>query len=288
MGAIVSIVLAIAQDYTIAPASITLGGALLPRIAGPLEGPNQLAGYLEIVLPVLLAFRLMRHADVVLDLTLIAGTFAAVLTFSRGGLGGLAIGFATVTVAYYRPRAIRPFVTAIGAVAGALAIAFGSAVMAGKVNTARVGSDAFSGLGTRTDLWRAAWTMWREHPWLGVGDGNYELDIADVGEAGIRTHANSLYLQSLAEGGVILLGATLAVFVAVLATLSRYANSPFAIGALGATVALTAHQIVDDLFFFPKVGELWWVVIGVGLAASLHGRPDAHQIRPIGRLRPKR
>ncbi|MBC5828343.1 MAG: hypothetical protein GIW99_11795, partial [Candidatus Eremiobacteraeota bacterium] len=29
---------------------------------------------------------------------------------------------------------------------------------------------------------------------------------------------------------------------------------------------LLLHQVVDDLFFFPKVAELWWVLMGVGAA----------------------
>jgi O-antigen ligase len=269
LGGIASIVLALAQDYTVAPSAIVLGGHLVPRIAGPLEGPNQLAGYLEIVLPTLLAVRLTRGANVVLDLVLLAGTFAAVLTFSRGGLGGLALGFLTVVFAFIRPDLIRRFVALIGASSGIFTILFAAAVVAGKVDTARLGPDAFSGLGTRTQLWRAALAMWRGHPLLGVGAGNFELEISDVGASGIRTHANSLYLQALAEGGIVLFGLTLAAFIVVANALLRYVRSPLALGALGATVALGVHQVFDDLFFFPKVGELWWLLVGAAIVVPM-------------------
>jgi hypothetical protein len=65
----------------------------------------------------------------------------------------------------------------------------------------------------------------------------------------------------------------LALLAAAFATLVRYADSPLAIGALGATIALVAHQVVDDLFFYPKVGELWWIVLGVAAATIV--RPSA-------------
>lgn len=277
VGAVAAIALAIAQDYTTAPAAIALGGHLVPRIAGPLEGPNQLAGYLEIVLPTLLAFRFLRGANLVLDLALIAGTFAAILTFSRAGQGGLVLGLVAVVVAVQQPRFLRSFVATTATVGGVFAILFGQAVIAGGIDTARPSSDAFSGLGTRTDLWRAAWAMWRAHPVLGVGAGNFELEIGDVGPSGVRTHANSLYLQALAEGGIVMLAATIGLLVTALVTLVRYARSPLAIGALGATVALATHQVFDDVFFFPKVGELWWTLLGVAAAT----------IAASGRLRPE-
>lgn len=280
VGGVATLVLALAQEYIAAPAAVDLGGRLVPRIAGPLEGPNQLAGYLEIVLPTLLAFRLVRRANLVLDLVLIAGGFATILTFSRAGIGGLIAGAAVVAVAVAWPHRLRPLLVAWAVAVCAAIPAYGAAVISGRVQTAREGSDAFSGLGTRTDLWRAAWSLWRSHPLLGIGAGNYELEIGEVGPEGIRTHANSLYLQSLAEGGILLFAALAALFATVAIALTRYGRSPLALGALGATVALTGHQVFDDLFFFPKVGELWWMLVGVAAGTIAASEPLRRESLP--------
>ena len=40
--------------------------------------------------------------------------------------------------------------------------------------------------------------------------------------------------------------------------------------ALIATICLLLHQVFDDLFFFPKVGLLWWLLIGAA-AGDLAG-----------------
>jgi O-antigen ligase len=281
-------VVAILEDYTVAPASIVLGGVLLPRIAGPLEGPNQLAGYLELILPVLLALRLKRGPNLALDLALVTGVFGSILTFSRGGLVGTLIGIGFVALARARPRWKTGLVLGTVAVALAFALTFGTAVITGttaKLATApfiwhssdvSTGGDTaggFSGLGTRTELWRAAWSMWRAHPIIGVGAGNYELEIGEVGPAGVRTHANSFYFQSLAEGGVILLATYLVFLGLVLTSLARYGRSPISIGVLGATLAIAAHQVVDDLLFFPKVGDMWWLLLGIAAATIVLERP---------------
>jgi O-antigen ligase len=123
------------------------------------------------------------------------------------------------------------------------------------------------GLAPRSVLWRAAFKMWATDPGLGVGAGNFELLTPTVGLIGVRTHANNLYLQSLAEGGILLFAATLWTIVAAIAALLRDSRGALGIGIAAATVALAVHQGLDDLTFYPKVGGLWWTLLGVGAAS---------------------
>jgi O-antigen ligase len=124
-------------------------------------------------------------------------------------------------------------------------------------------------VGNRPELWRAALFFFKEHPLLGIGAGNYELELPLAGVFGVRTHANEWYLQQLAEGGLILFAATIAFIVSVVRSLLRdVRSSPWRVAALAVTAALCIHQLADFLVFYPKIGLPWMILIGLGIAAT--------------------
>jgi len=258
---------ALAEYVVGAHSGIVVHGASFPRIAGALEGPNQLAGYLDVGLPVLVA-RALLHRDRRLVLVIALAAITDVLTISRSGIVGVALGVVVVLLV------LRPLGGAAWRFAGAVALV----VVAGVALALRAGvppgyfsldqaPQAADHLANRSQLWHAAVELWRTSPLVGVGAGNYELDLAQAGLPNVRTHANSIYLQSLAEMGVVGLLVTLATFAVTITTLGRSAvRRPLVVGALGATVALAAHQTFDDLFFFPKVATAYWLVVGVAVA----------------------
>ena len=261
-------ILALAQEIAGAPSSLLVNGHTLPRIAGPLEGPNQLAGFFDVAIPFALAFAVqerMRAARIALFVMI----FADILTFSRGGLIGAAAGIATL--AFVLRSQLREAVAPILAgIAGGLAITFLWSVVADSTGVLRWWnwqSTYAGGVGTRSQLWHAAITLWRQHPIFGVGAGNFELDIPQTGLQGVRTHANSLYLQALVEGGIPLILATLwLVYVSIGTFVRERMESPFVAAALAASIALAIHQLVDYLTFYPKIGGEWWVVMALGAA----------------------
>lgn len=268
--------LALAQEVTGAPSGLWFMEHPIPRIAGPLEGPNQLSGYLGIALCAVTAFLARRDAP--LERTALAlGSTALVLTFSRAGV---AAGFASLgLVAALSPRRnVRAIVaTAAGGALTGLSI-LGAWSFAAAHSVAHLlpfyerfsstGEAADPGsVGTRSQLWHAALALWRAHPVFGVGAGNFELELASAGYAGVRTHANSLYLQSLVEGGLPLFAATIALVVASIARFWRGPfNEPLVVAALAASAGFALHQMFDLLVFFPKIGELWWIVLALGAA----------------------
>ncbi|MDE2482136.1 MAG: hypothetical protein KGN02_08095, partial [bacterium] len=76
---------ALVQEVIGAPWGIVFAPGLAPRISGALEGPNQLAGYLEIALAMLAAWSVAAPSRARAALLAVAATTLA-LTFSRAGI----------------------------------------------------------------------------------------------------------------------------------------------------------------------------------------------------------
>lgn len=263
VGFMVSI-LAIAQEFTFAPAGMWIGGHAVPRIAGPLEGPNQLSAYLGLLLPVF-AVLLLRSRITPWALGVVTVTVCAeILTLSRAGVASCAIAvLAVFWRSDFRRNAAAAFLIPVGIAVAAVAL-FG-----GEVSRFWSTQSQFqpSGLGTRAQLWKAAYLLWRQHPVLGIGAGNYELELAKVGYPGIHTHSNSAYIQALVEGGIPeLLSVIYLAYTSVASFARRNIGGPLAVGAFGASLGFAVHQIMDYLVFYPKVGILWYIILGLGAA----------------------
>jgi O-antigen ligase len=261
--------LALAQEFIGSPTGIWFEGHPYPRIAGPLEGPNQLAGYLGIALPFLAVWALSRTSWITIAPTALAAV-ALVLTLSRSGIACGIVGVALVFFVQRRAKARVPLLIALAA---SLAIALKVLLSwhEGGVFERFFSFDEVQrsgGVGMRSTLWRAAYTLWTQHPILGVGAGNFELLLPTVGAVGIRTHANSWYLQSLVEGGLPLLFATCGLVWASIGTFRRALGNPICLAAFAAGIAFALHGFVDYLVFYPKVAIMWFALLGIAAQES--------------------
>jgi O-antigen ligase len=109
----------------------------------------------------------------------------------------------------------------------------------------------------RVAHWQAAWSMWTEHPWFGVGVGNYEVEYSRYALPlwpHPLGHAHNYYLNLAAEAGVTGLSAFLLLWGAVLMTAWRATRTTsgwhwcVALGVLGVVVHATVHSFFDNLF----------------------------------------
>lgn len=253
-----------------AGSGLVLGATVVPRIAGVLEGPNQFGGYLEAAIAAIGAWQIWAPQRAPMVLLAIAGA-ALALTFSRAAfISALVIIAVFAIIERKRAFALWPLVLGFAAGYGNdVAWALRAHIPWGNIFARESDVDAAvsGGVGDRSELWRSARFFFLHHPILGIGAGNYELELTQAGLPGVRTQANNWYLQAAAEGGLVLLGATVAwIFTVLRALIAHVRRSPWALAAFAASLAFVVHGFFDDLVFYPKVAEAWIALIALGIA----------------------
>jgi O-antigen ligase len=239
------------------------------RASGTYISPNHLAGFLEMLLPLALAYTLASRAKPVLKIFLAYAALMMVagigVTVSRGGwvsAGVALIVLFAVLVLHrnYRLPALILMVVLIGSgmffllKTDQLTARFKAGVEAGQNFEAD----------TRYEMWGAAVRMWQDHPWFGVGPGHYDYRFRAYRPETVQLRPERVhneYLNTLVDWGVI--GATIVVlalgtlFVGLVRTWkhvrkperefrSNHSNKfAFVLGAAAGLLALLIHSIVE-------------------------------------------
>lgn len=253
------------------------------RAYGTFRQPNPYAGYLGYLYPVALSLgigslwrwwqtRDQRMAWLAVGTLVAAGALAAGIgmSWSRGAWLGLTV--ASVAVVGLRSRRA----TATTALAVALLVLSGAlfgigwlpdplasrlsdlGAYIGGPNPVRTEiTDANFSVLERLAHWRAGLGMFSDHPWLGVGIGNFAVRYGDYvlphwyDPLG---HAHNAAINFLAETGALGAGAFGVFWLGIAwvatraATQQRGLATALAIGTLGTWVYLTVHSMFDNLF----------------------------------------
>jgi O-antigen ligase len=230
--------------------------------------PNLFGFYCAIVCAMLFAVivcsesRLRRKMALGLSLL---GMMGVLSSGSRGAWMGLAAVVAILTLTGY----LRARYLLIGAALAVLMLYVLSSL--NPVGSGHVSEFGDETVGTRMQLWRAAFIMFLSQPLTGVGWMNYTprltsfIDWRDLP----ADHAHSTYLSCLAETGVIgfiLFFAPIAI-VFRRSALSHRSNIAALAGFLGLTVFLV-HGMVDEMFYSPQAILAFGVALGLASRAS--------------------
>ncbi len=263
----------------------------IPRISPTTPEPLYFASYLTTTVPFALAF-LLADDDagrrgpprVLLGFALIVQVLALVFCFSTGGLisGSIAIVMVIALMARQTPSALKR----LGVLALVLFLAlsavsslFGFATISSVAQTLHkiVEPENLSNR-DRVETGEAALSMFRAHPFLGVGVGNYGFLYNDYRPLDARyldflAVVNNFYLEILAETGLIgFLSFVLALTVVAvwLRRAVKFARNSYtktaSIGLCGALAAITVQLSTFSAAYSTYI----WVMLG--LAAVLGER----------------
>jgi len=276
------------------------------RAYGTFEQPNPYAGYLGLTLPLAVALTFDLQAGIgrlAALAALLLMTVALAMSWSRGAWLGFVA--AMLVMSFVRSRWTARLISPKSAVlAGAamavlaLALVLNSAHLlppifaqrfAGlsayftvpDVTTAEV-TEANYALIERLAHWQAAIKMWTDHPWLGVGIGNYAAVYPTYGLPHWPQplgHAHNYYLNIGAEAGLLGLLFYLIFWLVALAQALRATRNTsglpraVALGALGALAHLGVHSLFDNLYVHTMYLQIA-VLLGLLVVISPHYPPN--------------
>ena len=273
-------------------ALVGLAGASSPEIVDPTEDVNRLTGQIgdpnelaAILIPALwLAGFLLVTTRGAWKRVLLGGCVLLVVvalfyTESRGGLVGLGV---SVVVALFLAGRVRAWVISMILVTAAAGFVYYTLVATPESLTRLTEFSAGGGTG-RTDLWSIALQIWRDHPVVGIGSGNFPLvepSYAIVNTNLIRPDlvvdfhkvVHNTYLNVLVELGLVGLVALLAAIggVAVLAwravrDFARAGDDDMEMLARGFLIGF-AGMLVAFGFISAVNEKQLWLFLGLGVA----------------------
>jgi O-antigen ligase len=259
------------------------------RASGTYICANHLAGFLEMILPLALGYTLVGREKA---LTKIFLGYAALVvltgiaaTASRGGWAAtvLALAFLCGALLSHRTYRLPALALLIVLVGGGIFMTTRTTFFKARFNQAF--SSGKVELSTRYEMWDAAVRMWRDHFWVGVGPGHYDLRFRTYRPASVQLQperAHNDYLNTLADWGVIgatlVAGAFVALGIGVVKVWknvrrgesdfsSNLSNKfAFVLGATGGLLALLAHSATDFNLHIPANAML-----AISLMALLSG-----------------
>ena len=277
------------------------------RASGTYISPNNFASFLELILPLALAFLLVGRISIVTRillgytaLTIVAGL---AVTLSRGGWVATAAGVFLVLGILLGHRNHRLRAVLLLAVLLAGSGIFTSLYLSkthGYMQHIKSPDPAGPGVldvSSRLNMWNAAVRMWQDHFWWGVGPAHYDYRFREYRPESIQLRpdrAHNDYLNLLADwgaaGGVIVF-AGIGIFIFGLVKtwphVRREENDfgtgqsnrfAFFLGAAGGLAALAIHSALDYNLHVPA-NALVGVVLLALVASNLRFATERHWFR---------
>ena len=219
------------------------------RVYLPFATPNALAGYLILVLPLVLIIKDKKRWIILLSIF-----FALLLTKSLGAF--LSIFLVSIIYFYLEGKLEKRKVIFLLGLLVIMGLVFMARSTTQKQHTQPIFSTTM-----RLSYWKDTLEIIKESPFTGVGLGNFNLAQS--------RYAHNSYLQLWAEMGILgiisILWLVATVFKSALKNIPKDTQKNQIISLIAANTVFLTHNFVDFTFFLPEVALIWWILIGLSI-----------------------
>jgi O-antigen ligase len=268
-----------------------ISGRMVMRAVGFFPDPHTLGFYIGLVFPIVLVFvsaktmRIKKYADIfsyfnlAIIFSLLITTF---LTFSRSAYLGLLISLFVFLIFGFKLLIFRKKILLTSLIILTVLFFFMPRSPISERFTSSFNTYESSNI-ERLSNWEEASHLIKKHPIIGVGIGNYSINIAklrnmDYINYRLPVYAHNTYLDILAEMGIVGLLLWLGLFAYVIwiqiINLYKRANQTdvwagiYAIGVISSLVWFLTQSLFDTPIFSPRVLPVLMVIFALGI--SIH------------------
>ncbi|MBM3254847.1 MAG: hypothetical protein FJZ08_00910 [Candidatus Omnitrophica bacterium] len=215
------------------------------RVFSPFVTPNILAGYLIMIIP-------LTFINKKVTWSLVPISIALILTRSLGAFVSLSVVFFVYLC--LSGKLGRKQIVVLCGLAALIALFF----ILRSLTPKEYLKPTFSAM-MRLNYWKETWGIIKDHPFTGVGLGNFNLVYS--------RYAHNSYLQFWAETGILgiigLLWLVYAIFAYGFKKSFRDSGSErINLWLLLAGSAFLLDNLTNFSFFLPEVSLIWWVILG--------------------------
>ncbi|HRY52225.1 MAG TPA: O-antigen ligase family protein [Candidatus Portnoybacteria bacterium] len=246
---------------------VAIGGQTIMRAIGLFPDPHMLSFYLGLTSPLALAWALFsKKRRLVFFIIYFLLFIVLLLTFSRGGYLGVISSL--IVLAFFGGRSFgakaKKFFFASLMVAAVIFLFFGWPVVSRLFSSFDLSEGSNAG---RLAIWQDSIEVIKKSPLLGVGLGNYSLSVGLGQDYRNSITSHNLYLDILAETGLLGLASWLLLFwAAIKAAIKKIDQAPVvAFGILGALAYFLTHSFFESAIFNPTVLAFLMVVLGLAV-----------------------
>jgi len=232
------------------------------RAIGTFPSPNILAGYLiTVFFLACYAKQILNSSLALFQIAVIA--FAIIFTKSFGACLSLVITLIALFFLSYKDIKKQKLMVVIYLIFITLGIAF---IISSKWSRLMNPDNPNNPIMQRLNYWRISMAAIKDHPFLGIGPGNFQEVFLKyrVGWSSDTRYSHNIFLNVWIETGALGL-------IAIALLITTFINKSFLKSKylFLAGLAFMLHNLIDITYFIPETGILWWIILGLATASLL-------------------
>lgn len=255
---------------------VNISGKTYLRATATFPDPHMLSFFLGLIIPIAVALFLLENKKTLYGLLVVLLLFCDLATFSRGGYLGIFAGVLAATFCYWNKIQKKHKTYLIAGVAiFVLSLFIPNPVSQRYFSSFNLKEGSNKG---RIETWQKALDVIAGHPIIGVGIGNYPLEIKATANYREPIYAHNTYLDIAAETGIPNALVWIGLLSSAIISFLKKSKESIIFSAFAISLIIfSAHSLVETAIYSPVVLTLFLIILSFSNVESEKCPPEREQ-----------